>query len=176
MRKTTYLILITTVLVSCIETSQQTTHGWELTFRNDRNGNTVFGNKDQLIEAVRKGYPIRVGWGTGPRPQRPGSVEHVVDANFLTITDEKEVFAQIQPIIGQAPRLAVDSIGISFRSGNNWIKMLGTNGFTESIMFHLKTDSVLAQGQRFQGTSWYVNYPPGWKEHPENRPLWDSQP
>ena len=33
-----------------------------MTFQNDANGQTTFGEKSKLIDAVRLGYPIRIGW------------------------------------------------------------------------------------------------------------------
>ena len=42
----------------------------------------VFGDKAKLFDAVRLGYPIRIGWGSM-------GVEHVADADFLTIYEGK---------------------------------------------------------------------------------------
>ncbi|WP_400078119.1 hypothetical protein [Winogradskyella sp. R77965] len=95
-------------------------YGWQKVFQNDANGATVFGDKSKLINAVRSGYPISIGWGGG-------GVEHVTDANFLTIY-EGEVFAQIQTILGQNPIIENDSVKIKFREQNHWTMITGTNG------------------------------------------------
>ena len=133
--------------------------GWRLVYRNDKDGNGTYGNKQDLIKAVRHGYPVRVGWGSGPRPGRPGSVEHVADAYFLTIANEKEVFAQILPIIGQAPKLLSDTLSISYRTGNDWRRLFGTNGFTESLSYDVIADTLMGVNQRYVPITWYVNYP-----------------
>lgn len=44
---------------------------WELVYANDAEGNALEGSKQELIETVRSGRPIRVYWSGG-------RVEHVV--------------------------------------------------------------------------------------------------
>ena len=62
---------------------------WQLLYRNDDEGNPVFGNKQELLDAARKGYPIRIGFGHRRLNDTTKSVEHVADAHFLTITNSK---------------------------------------------------------------------------------------
>ena len=129
-----YIFLIFIFCMSCQETTVAKT-GWQKVFKNNADGNTVFGNKKQLIDAVRLGYPVRIGWG-GRR------VEHVTDADFLTIF-EGEVFAQIKAIVGQAPSVTNDSIKIRFRAENQWTKIAGTNGYSNGFMTNYMQDSVV---------------------------------
>jgi hypothetical protein len=116
-----------------------------------------------LIDAVRLGYPIRIGWG-GTR------VEHVSEADFLTIFED-EVFAQIKTIIGQAPSVKNDSVKIQFRIQNHWTKITGTNGYSTAFMTDYFNDSIAGGNtDRYTATTWYVLYP----EHTvsiEARPL-----
>jgi len=162
MRLLPYLILFS-LFTSC-QSSTPTTSGWQLVYKNDANGQAIFGKKEQLLDAVRLGYPIRIGWGSN-------RVEHVADADFLTIFNGTEVFAQIKPIIGQRPQVNGDSLKIAFRANNQWLKMAGTNGYATSLMTDYLQDTIVGNNERFSATTWYVNYP----ANPQNivaRPLW----
>ena len=99
-------ILLLCVLVSSCKTEKSSQAGWQKVFKNAPDGTSLYGNKSDLIDAVRLGYPVRIGWGSN-------RIEHVADASFLTIFDNKEVFAQIESIIGQAPAVENDSLFIS---------------------------------------------------------------
>ncbi len=162
MRITLYFFLFC-IVMSC-QSSTPTSAGWQLVYKNDANGQAIYGKKEQLLDAVRLGYPIRIGWGSS-------RVEHVADADFLTIFNGTEVFAQIKPIIGQHPQVNGDSLKIAFRTNNKWIKMAGTNGYSTSLMTDYMQDTIVGGGERFTATTWYVNYP----INPKNiaaRPLW----
>ncbi len=169
MRPLLYFILLC-ILISC-QSSTPTTSGWQLVYKNDVDGKALFGDKTQLVDAVRLGYPIRIGWGSS-------RIEHVATVDFLTIFNGEEVFAQIKPIVGQRPQVSGDSLKISFRTNNNWVKMAGTNGFSASLMTDYMQDTIVGGGERYTATTWYVNYPanpaaikarPLWRA---NAPLW----
>ncbi len=148
--------------------------GWELVYRNDPEGNAVYGDKSRLIHAVREGLPIRIGWGGRRGSDTTQSVEHTADAQFLTIANGTEVFAQISPIFGQAPFLEHnDSIKIRFREKNNWVKMAGTNGYSTALMIDYQQDTLVNPGRdRKSSTSWFVKYPSNTKFKSNPLPLW----
>ena len=76
-----YLILALRHIASC-QIPNKSNAGWQKVFHNDANGNTISGDKSKLLEAIRLGYPIRIGWGSN-------RVEHVTEADFLTIFEGK---------------------------------------------------------------------------------------
>ncbi|MEM8895028.1 MAG: hypothetical protein AAGC88_10655 [Bacteroidota bacterium] len=147
------ILIILIVAFSACQPTVEPNEGWRMVFRNDAAGNTTFGDKAELIEAVRLGYPVRIGWG--------GSVvEHVAEAEFLTILDGQEVFGQINAIVGQAPTLKNDSLKIRFRLQNHWTKIAGTNGYSTGFMTDYFEDTLVGGGvDRYTATTWYVNYP-----------------
>lgn len=146
-----FLILL--IVLGACQPNVKSNSGWQKVYRNDPNGKTLFGDKSKLIDAVRLGYPIRIGWG-GSR------VEHVAEAEFLTILDEKEVFGQINSIVGQAPTVKNDSLKIRFRMQNHWTKIAGTNGYSTGFMTDYLEDTIVGGGvDRYTATSWYVCYP-----------------
>lgn len=145
---------------------------WQLVYRNDAEGRSVFGDKAELLNAVRNGLPIRVGFGGRSQMDTTRSVEHVADAQFLSILDGNEVFAQITQIIGQAPAREADGTKIRFRTNNKWTAIRGTNGYSTGLMIDYMADSLSnmpADSKR--GTSWFVYT----KEVPRKsaKPLYD---
>lgn len=173
---TLFFGLILIVFFSC-QSSNKSNEGWQMVFKNDANGQAVFGNKSKLIDAVRLGYPVRIGWGSN-------RIEHVANADFLTVFEGKEVFAQIRTIIGQEPRIDGDSLKIRFRTQNNWTKTAGTNGYTTGLMTDYFKDTIAGGGtDRYSATTWYVLYPsheldiearPLWREGSPNWEKWNS--
>lgn len=151
-------------MISC-KRDNQSNEGWQLVFKNNENGQTTYGDKSKLIDAVRLGYPVRIGWG-GNR------VEHIANADFLTIFEGKEVFAQINTVVGQEPRIDEDSLKIRFRMQNHWTKISGTNGYSTGFVTNYFQDTLVGGGiDRYTTTAWYVLYPNRQSEI-EPYPLW----
>ncbi|MEM8907899.1 MAG: hypothetical protein AAGD05_08645, partial [Bacteroidota bacterium] len=118
--------------------NQQEAPDWKLIYQTDKEANTAFGDKEELIKLVRLGYPIRIGWESRGKT----SVEHTIDARFLTIANETEVFAQLAPFWGQRPDLSSDTLSIThFASETNWI--LSTNGLRSSMMVDIQKDTTI---------------------------------
>jgi len=160
------LLFLFSFFLSC--NSSPTHAGWQKVFQNDTNGNATFGDKSKLVDAVRLGYPVRIGWGSN-------RIEHVADASFLTIFEGEEVFAQIKSIVGQAPRIDGDTLKIRFRTQNHWTKMAGTNGHGTAFMTDYFNDTIVGGGtDRYGETTWYVLYPSHQLDI-EARPLWRKE-
>ena len=140
-------ILLAIGLASCSandDNSQKSnsTDSWILVYENDREGNAVQGSKEDLIQYVYDGKPVRVV-AIGRR------IAHSADAQFLSVF-EGEVFAQITPINSQRPD--VDPPRIFFREpGQKWRAIFGTNGFFTAYMDGSEEPNV-----RTSPAKWYV--------------------
>lgn len=154
-----FLILFCGCAERASERSSDSKQGWQLVFRNGKNGQVILGSKEKLIEAVRSGYSIRVGWGGRRQTDTAKSVEHVADAQFLTVANSNEVFAQIQPIIGQNPGLEKDTLDIVFRENLQWVLMVGTNGFSDRLTTERLQDTIRGHRSLPTEVSWFVDYP-----------------
>ena len=157
-----FFLLIVTVFSACQAPNnnhQQSSSTWKIVYRNDKYGNTVSGNKTDLLNAARLGYPIRIGFGGRRTSDTTKSVEHLADATFLTITNGNDLFAQIAPIIGQNPNLDSDSLGVVFRENLSWTIVVGTTGFSDRLMIDRFQDKVVGHRTRPTEVSWFVNLP-----------------
>ncbi|TMM57283.1 hypothetical protein FEE95_12415 [Maribacter algarum] len=156
------------ILISSCQSSDGREVGWQMVFHNDANGQAIYGDKSKLVDAVRLGYPVRIGWGGN-------SVEHIANVEFLTIFQGEEVFAQINTIIGQAPQIDGDSLKMRFRTQNHWTKIAGTNGYSTGLMTDYFKDTIVGGGtDRYSSTAWYVLYPNNHVEQ-KARPLWRKE-
>ncbi len=144
---------------------------WQLVYKNAPNGDSLSGDKAKLMDAIRYGYPIRVGWASRRVTDSVRSVEHLVDAEFLTIANDSEVFAQIQPFMAQRPYLGQDSVSMSLIPiESRWI--LSTNGLRSSVGINFQGDTTQINPPsrvRFP-ISWYALIPESMES---TSPLWE---
>jgi len=167
-------VLVLVTAFSCTNyqnSSNQVNPEWNLIYQNDQEGRSVSGDKRELIAAVRKGYPIRIGWASRRRNDSTRSVEHVVDGEFLTIANGLEVFAQIKPFLAQRPDLTSDTLSMTMLPiQSNWI--LGTNGTISSVGIDYARDTVYtsAPKQFRHPLKWYAKTP---QDVSKSQPLWE---
>ncbi len=131
-----------------------------MVYKHDDHGKPLYGNKDKVIEAVQNGLSVRIGYGRQISDER--SIEHVADAQFLSVLndhDSKEVFAQISPIMRQGPYRQNDTIGIKLEAGYKWLTAIGTNGMASNVMVHTFADTLDGSNQNRRGAVWFVDYP-----------------
>ncbi len=145
-------------ITSCTQTSSDKAEAkWHLVYKNDKDGKPSFGTIEDLKHAIRNGVPVRVGWSSKSKSDSTKSVEHVVEATFLTIANQKEVFAQIPPFVAQRPDLNSENLTITAMPIHSyWI--LGTNGYISSVNLLHHTDSIAEYPPRLFGhsLSWFV--------------------
>ena len=141
------MIFVVSAMVSSADAAPAT---WRLVYSVDRDGETR-GDKARLMNAVRAGQPIRVGWGVSfnlPDGTDSG-VEHVANAKFLTIFDG-EVFAQVDAIARQRPRpgqkrIVLPATGMSVP----WVAIFDTTG-------HMRTPETSDESDTRMRSFWYI--------------------
>lgn len=107
---------------------------WQLLYSVNKDG-TAQGDKQALIDAVRAGQEIRVGWGVfwQYKDGSEGGVEHVADSKFLTIF-EGDLYAQVDSILPQRPRPGQGEILLNSPNGERWTGMVNTKGTFQSFV------------------------------------------
>ena len=178
--KNKYLIitLITFSFLSCsrYETRKDSLNEpfeWKLVYKNDENGQPIFGDKKELLSIIRKGYPLRVGWASRRQSDTTKTVEHTVDVKFITIANGNEVFVQIQPFFAQRPNLTSDTLSMSLLAiKSSWI--LGTNGLISSVSEKLDEATQSTSPPKLFGysISWFAKIS---GTITEELPLWNSK-
>lgn len=73
---------------------------WRLAYHHDADGGGIGGEKERLLDAVRRGLPIRLSWGTQSARDETIAVEHSAEPVFVTVTGG-ELYAQLPEHIAQ---------------------------------------------------------------------------
>ncbi len=159
-------------LIACGTKESQEMHkyGWSLVYKHNEQDEEIYGSKEKVIEAVRNGLSIKVGYGMRRNEHR--SIEHLAEAQFLTILnikDTTEVFAQISPIMRQGPFRLKDTVGIKLVPGYKWLTAIGTNGMCSNVMVNTFQDSINGSNENRRAAQWFVQYPPNFS--PKNESL-----
>ena len=125
---------------------------WRMLYATDSAGHPARGEKVALLHAVRSGQPIRVGWKVPWRLANGtvGMLEHAASAAFLTI-HHGEVFAQLAPILGQAPAALEPRVILRTTPPQIWYGLVGTTG--ELRGYFLGADSATTVRV---ATEWYA--------------------
>ena len=98
---------------------------YDIVLATDFDGNVTKGSKAALIDYIREGKPVRVGWQLDFNGDKKPDFDHWVEATYITILEE-EVFTQIDPIYAQGPNRKVPQVEI-YPDGTKWTAVIGTN-------------------------------------------------
>jgi len=154
------LVCILAMAMAALPAPGSNSSGWTAVYRHDPDGKAVEGDLNRLIDAVRQGYAIRIGWGwQRHRDGRTITLEHIATPVFLTVIDETHVSAVIDPhpllegyadIARQKPA----------DPGQIWQCVLTTTGEFNARVFNWETGAVIRDWPQRQRMTWFVEYPP----------------
>lgn len=138
---------------------------WQLLYKNDREGQAIEGRIDDLIDAVRRGLPIRIAWGAARSNQPNSYVEHVAEADFVTVASGQHVFVQIPEHIGQTSYWDTE-----FQDFNTpqvvWRGLLSTTGRFMAVFYNRSSGETIRRLPQKVVMSWYADVP----EKPQKKP------
>lgn len=130
--------------------------GWRPVYRSGLDGESLAGSKQTLLDAIRAGLPIRIGWGVALEiddDQR--SVEHVAVPAFLTIVNGTDVVAQLPEHIAQ--QSYIDATKSRFDDGAvMWRGLLSSTGQFDAIWVNRATGDVVRRMPQRARLTWYV--------------------
>lgn len=130
--------------------------GWRLMVQTDTNGDVLAGAREALFDAVRRGWPLRVAWGSrsGDNPSR--SVEHVAEPVFVTITAGQELHAQLPEHIAQASYWRNENAQFD-EPAVMWRGLLSTSGRFDAAWVNRATGETLRRMPQRARTSWFAD-------------------
>lgn len=153
------LLACTIIIMSCIHSTEsryQPIPKWTLIYKNSFDGESLYGSKKELIYSLRAGSPLRVGFGGHRLGDTLRSIEHLADAQFISIANSNEVFAQIKTMIGQRPSLDEEPLSMEFHENRKFSMIASTNGSVSSLSIDFLIDSLKTTQTGHRGFSWYV--------------------
>jgi len=171
------LALCLLVAASCTQNTEKylSVPEWTLIYKNSHSGESLYGSKKDLIYALRAGSPLRIGFGGHRLGDTLRSIEHLADAQFISIANSKEVFAQINTFIGQDPSLDEEPLSIQFHKDRKFSMIACTNGSVSSLSINFVIDTLKSPNPSNRGFSWYVQQFSNIKSgQPPVEPLWKN--
>lgn len=135
------------------------TIGWQAVYKHDQNGVPISGSIETLINGIRKGYSVRVGWGW--EKDIRGSLvrlEHVAEPVFLSIIQERLVSVVIDPHPLLDSYLNIEQQTIR-NSGQIWQCVLTSNGSFNAKVFSRKTGELIKDWPQRHTMTWFLESP-----------------
>ncbi len=145
------------IIAMFISLSLNAQKDWKLVYHNDKNGNKIEGELQELMEAIRLGKEIRIYFQMKRQDDSKVFVEHLTEAKYLTILNSpsgNHVTAQIDPIVGQVP--VFDKGHILLKENLEWSLIVSTNGVNDMMTRHLVTGEVMDHRSVRWSTKWYT--------------------
>ncbi|MEQ8362001.1 MAG: hypothetical protein RIF39_15995 [Cyclobacteriaceae bacterium] len=131
---------------------------WKIVVKTDRDGNVTVGNKQDLINAIRSGNSVKIGWGGKGEKH---SIEHLGEPIWLAVLDEQEVVAHLDPQV-----LSItDWKGLSANYSDStklseeWRVVITTKGDFDAVWYDRVTNKQIQRRPQKHPITWFVeNY------------------
>ena len=150
-------------VVACQQPSD--TGSWQLVLKTDADGSVIAGSKEALINAIRKGSDLKIGWGV----QREDlSIEHLSEPIWLAILSEQEVMAHLDPQVLSA--IDWDDLNANYEDPTllpqEWRVVLNTKGDFDAVWYDRKADTIVRRWPQKHIMSWFAKGSPSQKAVP----------
>jgi hypothetical protein len=167
------LLLVGGCVHADIKSSSPGSAGWQAVYKHDENGNPLAGTMDALIDGIRRGYSVRVGWGW--EHEIEGTMvrlEHMAQPLFLTVIQEQHVSIVIDahPLLQSYFDIKKQSMQVS---GHIWQCVLTTQGTFNAKVYNRATGELVRDWPQRQIMTWFLEFPATSSESPV-RPLYDA--
>jgi hypothetical protein len=138
---------------------------WRLLFQNGADGSEVGGSRDDLLNAVRRGSPLRVAWGQ--KLEDGTSVVEFSDVGFTSLINGRDLSVHLRPALIQTDYLDADVAALR-QPALDWRALMSTTGRFDALMFDMNTGETYRRLSQRAQMSWYALAP---KPECDNRPL-----
>lgn len=147
------------------QASSASSAGWRAVFKHDPQGRPLGGNKQQLIDGIRRGLAIRLAWGVRHPRDSTRSVEHTALPVFLTVVDNAEVFVQVAEHLAYADYWDPASQAIG-DPRLTWSAILGTTGTFNALWYNRATGELVRRLPQRVTITWYLEGDPSGQAAP----------
>ena len=151
------LLLAATMLAPPAAAACETTANWRLMFVNAPDGEPLAGKREDLLSAMRRGSPVRVGWGEAA-PDGAWSVEEFASTTFVNIMAGREVVAQIEPAWIQSHYTDAARAGLRVPM-TEWHATIATTGRFEAVMIDRRSGAERRRLVQRTTVHWYAFAP-----------------
>lgn len=147
--------IILSVVFSC--KTQYNNNEVTVLYKNDKDGNTLLGSKNNIVNAIRKGADIKIGWQSVGKEKK---IEHLSNAIWLAVLNEKEVVAYLDPQVFAS--IDWESLAASYNHNEDldieWRVVLTTSGNFDAVWYNRKTGSVIRRIPQKHEMTWFARF------------------
>jgi len=147
------VIIIFSLITGC--TINNSDSNWSAVFKNDKDGNTIQGSKKELINAIRAGADIRIGWGSKGKEHQ---IEHLSDPIWIAVLDKKEVMVHLHPQVLSS--INWDNYTTNYADSTllrkEWRVVLNTKGEFDAIWYNRKEHIVSKRVPQNHVITWFA--------------------
>ena len=150
-----YLVtaLLFALLISCNRNNSNS--NYRIVYKNDKEGNTLVGSKKELINSIRGGASIKIGWGIKGKTH---TIEHLSEPIWIAVLDEKEVIAHLDVQI--LSKIDWDSLTANYSDSTllnqEWRVVLTTKGEFDAIWYDRKEGKITKKSSQNHTITWFV--------------------
>ena len=131
--------------------------GLTVLYKNDKEGNTLLGSKSKVVNAIRKGADIKIGWQSVGKTRK---IEHLSTPVWLAVLNEREVVAYLDPQIFAT--MDWDNLSASYidykKLDIEWRVVLTTSGNFDAVWYDRKADTVIRRVPQNHQMTWFGRY------------------
>lgn len=153
------ILLLLFISVNGQKADSKRLKGWAAVYSNNEKGEPTQGNIQDLINGLRKGYSVKVGWSWSRKiGDSTITLEHFAEPIFLSILQESHVSMVINP----HPLLKnyIDINKQEFDNPNHiWQCVLTTQGTFNAIVYKQATGEMVNNWPQRHKMTWYLEYP-----------------
>jgi hypothetical protein len=151
-----YLLVLIICLISQSCTSK-TGPVWQLVYQNDFNGNTLYGSRKVLSDALSTGAPIRVSWGV---KMKDGSTcIEFAQPDFTTLINDSSVVVQFPMSLIQTDYLDGRKARLRTSGPIGWRALMSTEGIYHQFHYDFTSQQLRRIMYARTSISWFALLP-----------------
>lgn len=132
---------------------------FRLVYRHDADGQPIEGTRQALLDAVRRGVPLRFAWGASiATAAGPVTVEHTAQPVFVSIMRGEHAFVQLPEHIAQASYAQPDGARFDVPSVM-WRGLMGSDGTFDAVMVDRASGAEVRRLPQRAGIAWFAQLP-----------------
>ncbi|WP_420603659.1 hypothetical protein [Flagellimonas sp.] len=156
MKKIFYTLLVSILFIPTSCQKNCNTPVWAVAMKTAKNGEIVEGSKKVLINAIRNGADIKIGWGSKGKNH---TIEHLATPIWLAILDESEVLAHLSPQV--LSNIDWEHLEANYEKkemlGQEWRVVITSKGSFDAIWYDRKHDTLIKRIPQQHSMTWFVS-------------------
>jgi hypothetical protein len=168
--KSVLLFSIFIVIVSCTrQAPTQKSSTWQLVYQNNFKGDQISGSIEDLVDAMKRGSPIRVSWG-GTEKNGSSWIEFA-EPVFTTVMNDTAVVVQFPLSFIQTHYTDPGKAQLKTNPPTGWRAVMSTTGDYHQFHYDLSTGKITREMYSRTDMSWFALISPG-----DKRPISNLTP